>query len=51
MVKVIVVNLKVRLVYSNSEDNSWLNACVFLRPENIIATSNPLLLSLSFLKD
>ena len=32
----------VRSVYSNSEENSYLNACVLLRSENIIATPNPL---------
>jgi hypothetical protein len=50
MVKVIWVSLKVRSVYSNSEDNSYLNACVLLRSENIIATPDPLL-SLALLRD
>ena len=39
--KVIWVSLKVRSVYSNSKENSCLNACVFLRSENIDATPNP----------
>ena len=48
--KVIWVSLKVRLVYSNPEENFCLNACVLLRSENIVATPNPLL-SLALLKD
>ena len=39
--KVIWVSLKVRLVYSNQEENSCLNACVLLRSESIVATPNP----------
>ena len=39
--KVIWVSLKVRLVYSNPEENSCLNACVLLRSESIDATPNP----------
>jgi hypothetical protein len=41
---------KIRSVYSNPEENSCLNACVFLRSENIEATTDPLL-SLALLKD
>jgi hypothetical protein len=48
--KVIWVSLKVRLVYSNLEDNSCLKACVLLRSENIAATSDSLL-SLALLRD
>ena len=40
--KVIWVSLNVRSVYSNSEENSCLNACVLLRSENIDATPDPL---------
>ena len=36
-------SLKVRSVYSNPEENSWLNACVLLRSENIEETPIPLL--------
>ena len=32
---------EVILVYSNLEENSCLNACVFLRSENIDATPDP----------
>ena len=42
--------LKVRLVYSNLEENFLLNACVLLRSENIDATHDPLL-SLALLRD
>jgi hypothetical protein len=48
--KVIWVSLKVRSVYSNSEENSCLSTCVLLRHENIVATPDPLL-SLVLLKD
>ena len=41
---------KVRSVYSNSEENFLLNACVLLRRENIVATPDPLL-SLALLRD
>jgi hypothetical protein len=41
---------EIRLFYSNPEENSCLNACVFLRSENIKATTDPLL-SLALLKD
>ena len=33
--------MKVRLLYSNPEENSCLNACVLLRSESIYATPNP----------
>ena len=39
--KVIWVSLKVRSVYSNSEEHSCLNACVLLRSGNIDAMTNP----------
>ena len=39
--KVIWESLKVRSVYSNLEENSCLNACVFLGSENIDATPDP----------
>ena len=39
-----------RIVYSNLEENSCLNACVLLRSESIVATPDPLL-SLALLKD
>ena len=48
--KVIWVRLKVRIVYSNPEENSWLNACVLLRSDNIDVTPDPLL-SLTLLRD
>ena len=41
---------EVRSVYSNSEENSCLNACVLLS-ESIIATPDPFLLSLALLRD
>jgi hypothetical protein len=49
-VKVVWVSLKVRSIYSNSEENFCLNACVLLRSENIVATPDPLL-SLALLSD
>jgi hypothetical protein len=48
--KVIRVSLKIRSVCSNSEENSYLNAYVLLRSENIDATPDPLL-SLALLRD
>ena len=33
--------MKVRLVYFNPEENSYLNACVLLRSETIDATLDP----------
>jgi hypothetical protein len=48
--KVIWVSLKVRLVYSNPEENFLLNACVPLRGESMVATHDPLL-SLALLRD
>ena len=50
MVEGIWVSLKVRIVYSNLEENSWLNTCVLLRSENIDATPDPLL-SFALLRD
>ena len=41
---------EVRSVYSNPEENSYLNTCVLLRSESIIATPVPLL-SLALLRD
>jgi hypothetical protein len=38
------------MVYSNLEENSLLNACALLRPQNIVGTPNPLL-SLALLRD
>jgi hypothetical protein len=48
--KVIWVSLKVRPVYSNSEKNSCLNECVFLRSENIVATPDLIFAEFSFAK-
>jgi hypothetical protein len=48
--KVIWVSLKVRSVYYNLEENSYLNACIFLRSENIIATPDPIFAEFSFAK-
>jgi hypothetical protein len=42
---------EVRSVNSNMEENSYLNACVLLRSESIVATLNPFLLSLALLRD
>ena len=39
--KVIWVSLNVRSVYSNSEENSCLNACVLLRSESIDTIPDP----------
>ena len=36
------MSLKVKLDYSNSKENSCLNACVLLRSENIDATPDPM---------
>ena len=36
-----MVSLKVRSVHSNPKENSYLNAYVLLRSENIDATPNP----------
>jgi hypothetical protein len=41
---------KIRIVRSNSEESSRLNACVLLRHESIVATPHPSL-SLSLLRD
>ena len=35
------MSLKVKLDYSNPEENSCLNACVLLRSESIDATPDP----------
>jgi hypothetical protein len=40
----------IRIVHSNPEENSYLNACALLRHESIIATPDPSL-SLSLLRD
>ena len=48
--KVIWVSLKVILVYSNPEKNFWLNACVLLGCESLVATPDPLL-SLALLRE
>jgi hypothetical protein len=48
--KVIWVSLKVRIVYSNLEENFCLNACALLRHESIVATPDPSL-SLALLRD
>jgi hypothetical protein len=40
----------IRIVHSNPEENSCLNACVLLRRESIVATLDPSL-SLSLLRD
>ena len=54
MVEGIWVSLKVRIVYSNLEENSFLNACVLLKScYNIfknLKTPDPLL-SLALLRD
>jgi hypothetical protein len=44
------VSLKVRIVHSNPEESSCLNACVLLRHESIVAIPDPSL-SLSLLRD
>ena len=41
MVKGNMGKFDVRLVYSNPEENSCLNACVLLRSESIVATPDP----------
>jgi hypothetical protein len=48
MVKGNMGKFEVRIVHSNPEESSCLNACVLLRHESIIATPNPPL-SLSLL--
>ena len=42
---------EVKSVYSYPEENSCLNACVFLRSESIIANPDPFLPSLALLRD
>jgi hypothetical protein len=41
---------EVRIVHSNPEESSYLNTCVLLRHESIVATLDPSL-SLSLLRD
>jgi hypothetical protein len=50
MVKGNMGKFEVRIVRSNSEESSCLNACVLLRRESIVSTPN-LSLSLSLLRD
>jgi hypothetical protein len=40
----------IKIVYSNLEENSCLNACVLLTHESVVATPDPSL-SLSLLRD
>jgi hypothetical protein len=49
--KGIWVSLKVKSVYSNPEENYYLNACVLLRSESINATLDPFILRLALLRD
>jgi hypothetical protein len=41
----------IRIVYSNPEENSCLNACVLLRCESIVATPDPSLSLFFLLRD
>jgi hypothetical protein len=50
MVKGNMGKFKVRIVRSNPEENSYLNACLLLRRESIVVTLDPSL-SLSLLRD
>jgi len=50
MVKGNMSKFRVRIVHSNLEESSYLNACVLLRRESIVATPNPSL-SLSLPRD
>jgi hypothetical protein len=50
MVKGNMGKFEVRIVHSNPEESSCLNACVLLRRESNIATPDPSL-SLSLLRD
>jgi hypothetical protein len=50
MIKGNMGKFEVRIVHSNPEENSYLNACVLLRRESIVATPD-LSLSLSLLRD
>jgi hypothetical protein len=50
MVKGNMSGFEIRIVHSNTEESSCLNACVLLRHESIIATPDPSL-SLSLLRD
>ena len=45
------MSLKVRSVYSNSEENSCLNASVLLRSESIEATPDPIFDEFNFAKE
>ena len=42
---------EVRSVYSKTEENYCLNACVLLRSESFVVTPDPFLLSLALLRD
>ena len=50
MVEGSMSKFEVRLVYSNPEENSCLNACVLLRSESIEATPNPIFATFNFAK-
>jgi hypothetical protein len=50
MVKGNMSGFEIRIVRSNPEESSCLNACVLLRHESIVATPNPSM-SLSLLRD
>jgi hypothetical protein len=50
MVKGNMGKFEVRIVHSNLEESSCLNACVLLRRKSIVATPDPSL-SLSLLRD
>jgi hypothetical protein len=50
MVKGNMGKFEVRIVHSNLEESSCLNACVLLRRESIVPTPDPSL-SLSLLRD
>jgi hypothetical protein len=50
MVKGNMSGFEIRIVCSNLEESSCLNACVLLRHESIVATPDPSL-SLSLLRD
>jgi hypothetical protein len=50
MVKGNMGKFEVRIVHSNPEESSYLNTCVLLGLESIVATLNPSL-SLSLLRD
>jgi hypothetical protein len=50
MVKGNMGKFEIRIVHSNPEENSYLNVCLLLRRESIVATLDPPL-SLSLLRD